>query len=174
MKLEYILTLDDYGAAMKLHRRQKNSTRIRFFVLYRVVPVLSIAGLVLMSALDVRPQVTSPISFGIALLWLGVMLFLAPYYEVREGFKRFCRGGQAAPRSLVYIDDEGIRTEVPEKSETKTLWSGFVSCAGNDSILMFYFNENCFLLIPVREISAEQRKEVDGLLTRHGLGRQGC
>jgi hypothetical protein len=167
MKLDYKLTLDDYRIALKLHRRQETSRGIKFLVLYRAVPLLSVAGLVLMSALDVRPQATSPISFGIALLWFGVMFLMVPYYEVREGFKRLCSGGVAAPSSFVSIDDEGVRTEVPEKSETRTHWSGFVSFAENDEILLLYFSANCFLPIPVRAISPEQHKELNDFVARY-------
>lgn len=165
MTFSYTFSVRDYDEALRLHRRQKASRRVRFLLLYRILPLFCVAGLVVLGALDIRAHTLGNwilLSFAIALLWVGILGVFAPRNNVRCGFKRSAPAGQTTIR----VDDECVLSQVPGISETKWFWNGFVGEARDEKLLLLYTSKDCFLIFPASGMTVEQWKELNEIVDR--------
>lgn len=92
----------------------------------------------------------------------------APGERVRSSFKR------SAPRvqTNISVDDECVFVTIPGVSETRWFWSGFAGLAQNDKLLLLYTNKDCFLILPISTMSADQRVELSEIVERNMLREQ--
>lgn len=159
-------TFWDYEQAFRLHRSRTLATRIRYFLLYRIVPVLAAIGLILLNAFDVKAQRQTAgmaLGFLIALLWIGVLLLLVPSEEVRRNFKR-----KAKSDNIVFeIDDDKVLIEDLGFSESRMFWRSFISFVKNDKVALLYYSKECFLLIPTEALSSIEKFELCAIVDRN-------
>jgi hypothetical protein len=156
----------DYEEAFRLHRRQNTGRRVRFLFLYQLVPVMSVAGLVLLGAYGPTAK-TLPgwlvLSFASALLWAGIATGLASRNLARRRFRQ--NGGR--DHCSVDLDDERVLIQVHGVSEMKRFWNGFVAVARNDKIILLYTSKDCFVIFPLSAMSAEQTMELTTIIQRN-------
>ena len=166
MRFNYVFSIWDYDEALRLHRRQKARRLLCFLLLYRIVPFLSLTGLVLLGASDIKAH-TLPawilLSFAIALLWIGILAAFIPRENARRGFRRSALAGQ----TTINVDGNGVVIQVPGVRETKMFWAGFVAVAQNDKLLLLYTSKNCFLVFPTSAMALEQRVELSATIDRN-------
>ena len=166
MKFHCALSIWDYEEALRLHRHQKSGRQVCFLLLYRIVPVLCVVGLVLLGAFDVRTHTLSgwiTFSFAIALLWVGIVMALVPRENLRRAFKRNAFAGQIS----ITVDDSCVLIEVPEISETKVFWSGFIDMARSNKVTLLYISKDCFHILPTSAMTAEQQMELSTTIERN-------
>ena len=166
MKFSCKLSFWDYDRALRLHRRQKFSRWVCFLLLYRVVPLLSVVGLVLLGAFDQRAH-TLPtwllLSFAVALLWAGILMAAAPRENVRRAFRR----SASMSETSICVDDQGVLIQVPGVSETRMFWKAFLATARDDKVILLYTSKDCFLIFPTNAISVEQQMELSATIERN-------
>ena len=174
MKLSYTLTLADYKAALRLHRRQKLSRRITFIILYCVVPVLAVLGLAVVFLLEAKGQAdlaAEVIAVDIIFIWLAVGLPMARFVNIRKCFKRIFPSTGTDRSCTIDIDDERIISAIPGVSEGKFFWNAILAFAQDEKITLLYIDKNRFLLFLTHELSPAQRLELSALVERHIVRR---
>ena len=174
MKLSYTLTLVDYKAALRLHRRQKLSRRITFILLYCVVPVLAVIGLTTVFILEAKGQAdlaADVIGVDIIFIWLSIGLPMARFVNIRKGFKRIFPSTRTERSSSIDIDDERIVSAIPGVSEGKFFWNAILAFAQDEKITLLYIDKNRFLLFPTYALTPVQRLELSALVERHIVRR---
>ena len=170
MRLEYTLTLKDYKAAFRLHRRQKLSRRLVSW-LGPVLLLIAVVGFVLCSV-----ENNTALAGQAAALFAGSLVFtiglpLSRSWNVRKSFSRLFPSGQADRRSKISIDDQGVCRELSGVAELRVLWSGVYGFAQDEKITMLYTSKDCFLLFPTELMSTDQRAELNELVARHTVKR---
>jgi hypothetical protein len=169
MKFKLKLSRSDYEEAERLHRRQNVGRQVRFLLVYRVVPILSAVGLVLLGA-NAPQAPTLPgwlvITFVAALLWIGITSVSAPRVRISRRIKQDATSGELS----VYINDECVLIQVPGISETKRFWNSFVDVVHDEKVTLLYTSKDCFTIFPFRAMTADQQAEllttIDRNLTR--------
>jgi len=170
MKLEYALTLNDYKAAFKLHRRQKFTRRL----LPWSGPILLVIALVEFVICSVTNNVTlaaQALALAAGSLVFTIGMPLSRFWNIRRSFNRLFPSGHRDRRSRIEIDDHGICRELSGVAELRILWSGLYDFAQDEKVTMFYTNRDCFLLFPTALMSSEQRTELSELVRRHVVKR---
>jgi len=173
VKFDCNLSFSDFEEASRLHRRQKTSRWVCFLLLYRIVPVISTAALVLLGAYGPRAHTLpdwSLLSFVVALLWAGILIAAAPRENIRRAIRRSAWKGEAS----ICADDEGILIQIPGVSETRIFWRGILSTAQNEKVNLLYTSKDCFLIFPTSAMSEPQQAELNELVARHVVKRQLC
>jgi hypothetical protein len=171
MKLSYTLTLDDYKAALRLHRRQKLSRRI----LPAVAPVLAGLGLVATLLFEISGQselALHLLGLDVVFLSLSIALPLARLLDARMCFKRIFPQTKTVSAISADIDDERIFCKNPGVSEGKFFWNAIVNFTQDEKMTLLYLDKDKFLLFPTQAMSPEQRAELNDLIARHVVGRK--
>jgi hypothetical protein len=168
MKLTYTLTLGDYKAAQVLHRRQKFTRQLAVWIL----PALTLFGLAAMVAFSLTNH---PELFADSMALVGGALFItifmpvARWYAIRRCFMQLFPPTRTDRSSAIDIDDERILSAVPGVSEGKIFWQGLLQFAQDNKVTMLYLSEIRFILFPTSVLTPEQRAELKGMMTRHGV-----
>ncbi|WP_109487449.1 YcxB family protein [Occallatibacter savannae] len=170
MKLEYKLTLKDYKAAFRLHRRRRMSRRLVVWL----GPILLVIGVVGFVACSVANN--TPLAAQAAALTAGSLVFtigmpISRSWNIRRSFNRLFPSGEKDRISRIAIDDQGICRELSGVAELKLSWNGIYDFAQDEKITLLYTNKDCFLLWPTALMSAEQRAELSELVARHLVKR---
>jgi len=132
MKLSYTLTLADYIAATRLHRMQTLGRRLTFALLYFGLPILAVAGMIIiiLSKMSGRLELAPSFLFAEAvLIFLSIALPLARILDLRICFKRIFLNPKAVPTITANIDEECICTEIPGVNEGKFFWNAILRFA---------------------------------------------
>lgn len=170
MKLEYTLTFSDYKSAQRLCRRQTLRRRLAFIFWNIAVPILAVIGLVAFIFFDLF-SITSyaAILFGVecALLWIAIYNPIARYYKMRKCFKQLFPPTRTDRSSTLEINDDHLLSRIPGVSEGKFFWNAIVDFAQDDRITLIYVAKNRFLFVPTAAMSADQRVELNNLISRH-------
>jgi hypothetical protein len=170
MRLEYTLTLKDYKAAFRLHRRRKISRRLISW-LGPILLVIGIVGFVTCSVANNTPLAAQAAALTAGSLVFTIGLPVSRSWNIRRSFNRLFPSGQKDRISRIAIDDQGVCRELSGVAELKLLWSGVYDFAQDARITLLYTNKDCFLLWPTELVSAEQRVELDQLVARHVVKR---
>jgi hypothetical protein len=171
MILSYTLTLADFKAARTLHRRQRFTRQIIHFIW----PVLLVAFFIgaIISSGDPHSELFSQcFALGAASLVMSIGMPISRFFSVRRSFNRLFPPGQKNRTSNIDIDDERIVRELSETSELKLLWSAIYDFVENANVSLLYTNRDCFLIIPVRSMSPDQRTELKDLVARNMVSKQ--
>jgi hypothetical protein len=166
MKLTYTLTLADFNAAFRLHRRQK---RYRRFALY-VWPLLTLACLVGFVAFGAARRLDLMgycLAIGAGALVGSIASPILRIINIRKSYDRLFPSTRTDRSSRVDIDDECIVREIPGMSQLKIPWSGLFGFVQDERITLLYMNKDCFLMVPTQALSPAQRVELDDLVARH-------
>jgi hypothetical protein len=169
MKLSYTLTLADFKAAFRLHRRQFVTERM-IFVLCLLLTIVCMAIPLLLGPNSQLSQFC--VSVGWIFLSLSILLPTNLIYQAHRSYKQSFPSARTERISSTEIDDEQILTTIPGVSETKYLWNGVVGFAQNETVTLLYRAKHQFLLIPTRAFSPEQRTELNDLVARNLVRKQ--
>ncbi|HUA98340.1 MAG TPA: YcxB family protein [Terracidiphilus sp.] len=166
MKLEYTLTLRDYKAALKLHRKQKLIRRLSPYI-GPLLLLLSIIGFIFAS-LAHRPEIVADsAALGAGSLTVTALLPISNFFNIRRCFKGLFPPSRTDRTSNLDIDNERIVSSIPGVSEGKILWPGVYKFAQDDKVTMIYLAERRFLFFPTPAMSPAQRTELNDLIARH-------
>jgi len=170
MKLTYELTLSDFKAARRLHRRQRWSRQVMHFI-WPFLLVAFFLGAIISSG-NPRSQFFSQcLALGAGSLVMSVGMPISRFFGVRRSFNRLFPPGQKDRISIIDIDDERIVRELSGTSEFKVFWSAIYAFAEDANVNLLYTNKDCFLIVPVRSMSPTQRAELNDLVARNGVKR---
>jgi hypothetical protein len=171
VKVEYVLTLQDYKAALKLHTHRKLSRRISNFVFLWLAPLLALLSLLVFVSV---PLLTSAhVVYENGSLWtfgFVIFCFLVPtlhFKKVRKQFNLLFPPGVKEKNVSVDIDDERVISAIPGSSEGKFFWNAILEFAQNEKITLFYVAKTRFLFVPTAAFSPSQRAELDDLVSRY-------
>jgi hypothetical protein len=173
MNLTYTLALEDYKAALRLHRRHCLSSRLVSLIL----PTLIVLGAAL-SLIGSVTKVEALLRVGLPLLGGGLAGGLASIitrrYNVRRCFNQLFPPGRTDRTSALDIDDERIISSIPGVSEGKFFWNGIVQFAQDDRITLIYVAKYRFLFIPTSFMNEVQRAELSALIQRKNIKSLTC
>jgi hypothetical protein len=170
MKHTFVLTLDDYEAALRLHRRQKLSRQCNFYFWYVAVPILTlVAAIASFAAIvsgrhDLLENLVVP---DAALLWLTISLPVVRAYKIHKSFERIFLSAQQDEKLSIDIDNERILSEIPGVGEGKYLWTTIIGFAQDERMTLLYVYKDRFLLFPTAVFSPEQRTELSDIVARN-------
>ena len=111
MRLEYKLTLKDYKAAFRLHRRRKISRRLTYWI----GPILLIVGIVGFVVCSIGKNTT--LAAQAAALTAGSLVFtvgmpISRSWNIRRSFNRLFPAGEKDRTSRIAIEDQGVCREL--------------------------------------------------------------
>lgn len=173
MRLEYELSLQDFKAAFKLHNRQTFGRR---FVPW-IGPCLLCTSIIAFIVFSIRndPKLAAQaiaISAGSLVITIGAPISRS--LNCRRSFERLLPPERKNRISTIDLNDERIIRTISGVAELKLLWDGIYGFAQNERVTLIYTNKASFLIIPTRDMSPEQRGELDGLFTRHVARKHPC
>jgi hypothetical protein len=170
MQLTYTLTLADYKAALRLHRRQKLTRRASFLFWYVAIPVSSIIALIAAVVLSTTAQTewfARCLATGVGLLWLSIIMPFLRMITIRQGFRRIFPATATDRTGTIDINDDRIISGMPGISEGKFFWPGILAFAQDEKITLLYIDKNRFLLFPTYLLSPGQRSELSAMVDKH-------
>jgi len=170
VKLTYTLTLADFKAGIRLHKRQKLGRRIHFFVYDVLIPLLGALALLSMitAYLSGEKELLDDVHLTFAtIVAIAVLTIAIRALRVRKAYKELFPPGRLDRNWSMEIDDEGILYSIRGVVEGRVLWSGILSVAQDDRIISIYISEIQYLSIPSPAMSSEQRAELNDLVARH-------
>ena len=166
MNLAYTLTLTDFKAAYRLHRRQRFSRQVAFYF-WPALLVACLIGFLACSVLKRIDLAENCVEVGGGALVASVAAPILRFINVRKGYRRLFPSARTERRSYCTVDEECIVREIPGMSQLKVLWSGLFGFAQDDKVTLFYTNKDCFLIIPTQALSFDQGIELRDLVGRH-------
>ncbi len=170
MLLTYTLSLSDIKAALRLHAKQDIRRRIRFLIIYEILPVLAIFGLIVpFFLLYIGRRELASIFRNVeeAFIFFPIFFYFYRVEVVRKTYKRFFPPTRTDRSSNIDIDNDRIFSRTPGIGEDKYFWTAIVAFAQDDKMTLLYLDENRFLLFPTRALSSEQRIELNELVARN-------
>lgn len=176
MNLTYVPTIKDYRAGLRLHYRQKLTRRIAHFAGLWMLPVF----VLLMYAPTVYDKLTKSKEYLGGFGWLIVALAcslvvpLLQYYGVNKQFKRLFPHQQTGRGVSIDINDDRVVFTIPSISEGTYYWTGIIDFAQDERITLLYVGKNRFIFFPTQALFADQRNELNDLVTRHVTARKPC
>ena len=171
MKLSYALTLADFRAARRLHRRQRFTRQIMHFIW----PVLLVAFFIEAFILSGGPHsqlFSQCLLLGAGSLVMSIGMPISQFFSVRRSFNRLFLPGQKDRTSTIDINDGRVVRELSGTSEFKVLWSAIYDFAEDVYVSLLYTNMDCFLIIPARSMSSDQHTELNDLVARNMVRKQ--
>jgi hypothetical protein len=170
MKFEFTITLEDYKAALRLHRSCKFSRRIFPWIF----PSLFFIGLILFVAgsLSKNTQVlTQAIVLLVWSLFATIAFPLLRFAMTRRGYKQMFPPTRLGRTSTIEIDDQRIVEENPGTEEVRLPWTGVMGFTQDDRVTLIYITARRFFLFPTSALSPTQRTELNDLVARHVVKR---
>ena len=175
MQVTYTLTLADYKAALRLHRRQKLIRRAGFFFWYVAIPGSSAVALIAAVVFSTTGQTewfARCLGVGVGLLWLSITMPFARMFTIRKGFRRIFPQSATNRTCTIDITDDRIISGMPGVSEGKFFWPAIVAFAQDEKITLLYIDKNRFLLFPTYSLSPLQRSELSAMFDKHLVRKQ--
>lgn len=169
MKLEFTLTLADFKAAFRLHRRQTLVRRMGAFAW----PILTVVcfGVALFS--NPKSELfAQTFALGVGCLWLTVFLPIARRIIVFRSFRRVVPNGLHQQRCFATVDDQHVVTGVQGLFELNYYWKGVTGFAQDKRMTLFYTSKCSFLFFPTNALSSEQFAELNGIVSRNMIRRK--
>lgn len=166
MKLTYTLTLVDFKAASCLHRRQRFTRQIMYFI-WPFLLVASFIGAIVSSGNPQSQLFSLCFALGTGSLVMSIGMPISRFFSVRRSFNRLFPQGQKDRTSIFDINDERIVRILSGTSEFKVLWSAIYDFAEDMHVSLLYTNKDCFLIIPARSMSPAERIELNDFVARH-------
>ncbi|MGB8028199.1 MAG: YcxB family protein [Terracidiphilus sp.] len=170
MKFEFTVTLEDYKAALRLHRSRKLSRRIFLWIgpsLFLISLILFVAG----SFRNNTAILTQAIVLAAWSLLVTIAFPLLRLVMTRRGYKQMFPPTRFGRTSTIEIDDQRIVEENPGTEEVRLPWTGVMGFAQNDRVTLIYINANRFFLFPTSVLSPAQHAELNDLVARHVVKR---
>jgi len=171
MKLSYTLTLTDFKAARRLHRRKRFSRQIMHYI-WPVLLIAFFAGIIVSSGNSHSQLFSQCFALGTVSLVMSIGMPISRFFSVRKSFNRLFPPGHKDRTSTIDINDERIIRELSGTSEFKVFWSAIYSFAEDAHVSLSYTNKDCFLIIPARSMSPVQRTELNDLVARNLVRKQ--
>ncbi|MGA3370267.1 MAG: YcxB family protein [Terracidiphilus sp.] len=168
MKLSFTLTLADFKAAQRLHRRQNLSSLIAYYAFIVIPPALAVLSMLAVGVL----MLFTPVHYlgGSYVIFLAFAVCLSvPFfhsYSVRQSFVRIFPPGTLDRTKSLDIDDERIISTIPGVSEGKFFWNAVMAFAQDEKITLLYVRKNIFIFIPTIALSPVERAELTDLVAR--------
>ncbi|MGA2906086.1 MAG: YcxB family protein [Terracidiphilus sp.] len=170
MRIEYTVTLEDYEAALRLHRRPKLSRRI-FPWIGPLLFLLSLALFVAGALIRDQELLLQAIVLAVWSLLMTIAFPLLRLVLTRRGYKQMFPPTRSGRTSTIEINDQKIIEENPGTEEVRLPWAGVMGFTQNDRITLIYINDRRFFLFPTTALSPAQRTELNDLVARHVVKR---
>jgi hypothetical protein len=170
MKFEFTVTLEDYKAALRLHRGRKLSRRIFLWIgpsLFLISLLLFVAG----SLSKNTAVLTQAIALTAWSLFATVGFPIFRFVMTRRGYKRMFPPTRSGRTSTIEINDQKIIEENPGTEEVRLSWTGVMGFVQNDRVTLIYINPCRFFLFPTSALSPAQGAELNDLVARHVVKR---
>jgi hypothetical protein len=165
MTLEYTLTLNDYQAAFRLHRRRRLSRRLITW-LGPILLLIAVVGFIVCSVENNTALAAQAVALAAGSLVFTIGMPISRFWNIRKTFNRLFPSSQKDRRSRITIDDQEVCRELSGVAELRVLWSGVYDFAQDEKVTLLYTNKDCFLLFPTALMSSEQRAELNELVAR--------
>jgi len=170
MRFEFTVTLKDYKAALKLHRRRKFSRRV-FPWIWPSLFLICVSAFIWASLNKNLTVATQAIALGAGALTATLALPISRFISTHRCYERMFPPTRTSRKSTIEIDDQKIIEENPGAEEIRLPWSGVLDFVQNEKVTMIYINSDRFFLFPTAALSPEQHAVLNDLVTRHGVKR---
>jgi hypothetical protein len=171
MKVNYTLTMADYKASQRLHRRLKLSRRFIPFI-YPSLTAFTSIGIFICLITDTPKMLMIWMPLLAGGLTGTILTPIIRFYAIRNGFKRIFLSGRVDQNISIDINDEYIFSELPGIGEGKYFWNGIVDFAQDEKITLLYVYKDRFLLFPTAVLSPDQRTELNDLVARNMVRKE--
>jgi hypothetical protein len=171
MKIEYTITLRDFKAALKLHRRQKLSRRLLPWI-WPMLLLVGIVGFVVSSSdhnLEMAVQ-SAAIASGALVATLGWPVMR--WVTTRVCYNRMFSPKRTSRVTILDIDEEKIIEINPGAEEIRVAWSGVLDVVRDSRSILIYIGVSRFFIIPAAILTPDQRAEFNDLVARHVVKRR--
>jgi hypothetical protein len=166
MKLEFTLSLADYKAALKLHRRQKLIRRFLPWI-WPTLLLICVIGFICSSVAQSLELAGQSISLGAGALVATIGFPIARWINTRRCYSRMFPPSRTSPVTTIEIDESRIVEDNPGAEEIRVGWAGVLDFIQNEKITLIYIGVGRFFLFPTPILSQEQRAELNDLVKRH-------
>lgn len=136
-------------------------------------------GLALLLAFYVLGQRgPTPLLMGVMVLLVLLLLMFTPLYGyVLRGFfrrqlRQMAAQGDDVRQVRMEYDGKALRL-VTAKADNSTDWSAFTDCHEQDGLLLLYRNTHFFQIVPLDQLTAQDRAAIHRLIEQYGIGRKG-
>jgi hypothetical protein len=170
MKFEFTVTIEDYKAALRLHRGRKLSRRIFLWIgpsLFLISLILFVAG----SLSKNTPVLTQAIVLAAWSLCVTIAFPILRFATTRRGYQQMFPPTRSSRTSTIEINDQKIIEENPGTEEIRLPWTGVMDFIQNERVTMIYMGTNRFFLFPTSALSPAQRAELNDFVARHVVKR---
>lgn len=171
MKVAYKITLEDYRAALRVHRTQSLGRRVKDLALRRIVPIAALLSLatLLFVPLTSHELHADLVVVVVALCFLSIALPIARIVDARICFKRMLPTNVSDPTIHLDVNDDFVLSAIPGISEGKFQWNAFTDIVVTDTVALFYIGKRRFLLLPISQLTPEQSLEFRSIVARSGV-----
>jgi YcxB-like protein len=166
MRLEFTITLQDYKAALRLHRKQKLIRRV-FPWIWPSLFTICLATFAWAAANNSQIVATQAIALGGGSLTATIALPILRFINTRRCYMRMFPPTRTGRMTFIEINDQGIVEENPGTEEIRLPWSGVLDFVQNEKVTMVYINSVRFFLFPTTALTPEQRSALSGLVACH-------
>ena len=164
MKLEFTLTVSEFKAAFRLHRRQTTIGRLNTFIW----PILTVVCFGVAFTSNPKSELyAQTLALGVFCLWLSVGLPITRLISVRRSFRSIVPKGSLDQRYFAVVDDEHVVTGAEGVFELNYSWKGITGFAQDKNVTLFYRSKCSFLFFPTSAMTPEQGKELKAIVARH-------
>lgn len=159
MNITYQLTQDEYLQAVNLHH--KTGKRVFMLALYAMLAtIIVIVGTDFSNTHEIITNIIAAF-FSISFYMLFVRMLSA--YQAKSVYQK----SSTLPYKItLHISGKGIKLD-KNSNNASIPWSAFSQWKNNERFYLLYTNPRRFNVIPVRAMSAVQKKELDEYLKKY-------
>lgn len=170
MRFQFTVSLKDYKAALKLHRRQTLGRRL-FPWVFPCLFFLCLIAFVAASLYHNIAVASQAIALAAGSLAGIVALPVLRFLNTRRCYGRMFPPTRTSAVSAIEIDDQRIVEENPETEEVRLPWSGVLHFVQDERVTLIYINPSRFFLFPTSALTPGERAELSSLVAHHVVKR---
>jgi hypothetical protein len=168
MKVTYKMSFADYKAGYRMYRRGT------FFLRYDqlIWPAVTILCFIVFTIFRHQSEISQQVAgLFFCSLWFTFGLPVLRTFNAYRGYRASLQNGRLSLETTTEITDERIVDVTPGICELTYTWSSIKGFGQDDKITIFRTSGAHFLFFPTSSLNADQRVELNELVSRHGIRR---
>ena len=170
MKFQFTVSLKDYKAALRLHRRQTFGRRL-FPWIFPGLFLLSLIVFVAASLKNNPAAASQAIALAAGSLTGILALPILRFLNTRRCYRLMFPPTRTSAMTTIEIDEHQIVEENPGTEEVRLPCRGVLDFVQDERVTLIYINPSRFFLFPTSALTIGERTELSALVTRHVVKR---